>query len=100
MSDIFPDSKQVRQVGLENASDVSIFEFARKNNFAIVTFDSDYLDLHLVKGTLPKIIWMRTGNLTTKFVAELLLRNVEVIKQFLKSDQADIGILEIIKTDL
>lgn len=89
----------MRHVGLEDASDMLIFDFARKNNFAIVTFDSDYLDLHLVKGLPPKIIWMRTGNLTTKFVAELLTSNVELIKQFLKSDQVEDGILEIIKND-
>lgn len=99
MAVLFPGAKQVRHVGLEDASDMLIFDFARKNNFAIVTFDSDYLDLHLVKGLPPKIIWMRTGNLTTKFVAELLTSNVELIKQFLKSDQVEDGILEIIKND-
>ena len=99
MAALFPGAKQVRHVGLEDASDMLIFDFARKSNFAIVTFDSDYLDLHLVKGLPPKIIWMRTGNLTTKFVAELLTSNVELIKQFLKSDQVEDGILEIIKND-
>lgn len=99
LAGLFPDAKQVRHVGLEDAPDILIFEFARKNNFAIVTFDSDYVDLHVVKGMPPKIIWMRTGNLTTKFVADLLISNVELIKRFLKSDQVEDGILEINKNN-
>ncbi len=55
--DFFPDSKQVRELGLENSSDIEIFEFAKRNEFAIVTFDSDFCDLNIIKGYPPKIIW-------------------------------------------
>ncbi|MGB4849262.1 MAG: DUF5615 family PIN-like protein [Saprospiraceae bacterium] len=97
---IFPDAKHVRHVGLEDASDTFIFDFARKNNFSIVTFDSDFVDLNVVRGLPPKIIWLRTGNLTTKSVAKLLNSNVELIKRFLESDQPEHQILEIIKIDV
>lgn len=96
--DIFPEAKHVRQVGLEDASDSKIFEFAKKNNYAIVTFDSDYVDLNVVRGIPPKIIWLKTGNLTTKSVAKLLNKNITLIKRFLESGQAEHEILEIIKT--
>ena len=91
----FPDSRQVVQVGLENASDSAIFEFARTNNFAIVTFDSDFVDLSVVKGTPPKIIWLRTGNLTTKAISSLLHGNAANIQNFLNYEEN--GILEIIR---
>ena len=91
----FPDSRQVVQVGLENASDSAIFEFARTNNFAIVTFDSDFVDLSVVKGTPPKIIWLRTGNLTTKAISSLLHSNAANIQNFLNYEEN--GILEIIR---
>jgi predicted nuclease of predicted toxin-antitoxin system len=100
LSSVFPGAKQVRHVGLEDASDILIFDFARKNNFSIVTFDSDFVDLNVVKGIPPKIIWIRTGNLTTRSVAELLNRNIELIRRFLDSDQPEHQILEIIKNDL
>ncbi len=99
-SSVFPDAKQVRHVGLEDASDISIFEFAGKNNFAIVTFDSDFVDLNVIKGIPPKIIWIKTGNLTTRSVAELLTRNIELIKRFLETDQPEAQILELIKNDI
>ena len=99
LSSGFPEAKHVRQVGLEDASDMLIFEFAKKNNFIIVTFDSDFVDLNVVRGIPPKIIWIRTGNLTTKSVADLLNRNVGSIKQFIKSDLPEHQILEILKND-
>ena len=83
------------ELGLENASDSVIFEFAKNNFFSIVTFDSDFVDLSVVKGTPPKIIWLRTGNLTTSSISELLLRNILNIQNFLESE--DVGILEIIR---
>jgi predicted nuclease of predicted toxin-antitoxin system len=100
LSSVFPEAKQVRHLGLDDAPDALIFEFAKNNNFAIVTFDADFVDLNIVRGIPPKIIWIRTGNLTTRSVAELLNRNIELIKQFLESDQPEHQILEIIKDDL
>ena len=91
----FAGSKQVRHVGLEDASDVTIFDYARKHNFTIVTFDSDFVDLNIIKGIPPKIIWLKTGNLTTKSISELLRNSILVIHQFVESDEEEI--LEIIK---
>lgn len=95
LTDLFPGSKQVRHLELENASDSSLFEYAKQNRFSIVTFDSDFVDLNIIRGITPKIIWLRTGNLTTKSVAQLLIRNIILIRQFLESEQPDEGILEI-----
>ncbi len=95
LEDKFPDTKQVRHLGLENASDIQIFEYAKKNGFAIVTFDSDFVDLNIVKGFPPKIIWLKTGNLTTKSISELIIKNTQILKDFLESEKNEI--LEVIK---
>lgn len=91
----FPDSKQVRHLGLEDATDDMIFNFAKIHNYAVVTFDSDFVDLNVVRGIPPKIIWLKTGNLTTKSISELLQKNMATIHDFLESDGKEI--LEIIK---
>ncbi|WP_040495523.1 DUF5615 family PIN-like protein [Fulvivirga imtechensis] len=91
----FPDSKQVRYVGLEDASDAMIFDYAKSHGYAVVTFDSDFVDLNVVRGIPPKIIWLKTGNLTTKSISELLRNNILVIRSFLESNEEEI--LEIIK---
>ena len=91
----FPGSRHVRHVGLEDASDSIIFDYAKLNNLSIVTFDSDFVDLNIVRGIPPKIIWLKTGNLTTRSISEMLKKNVAIIIEFLESE--DNGILEIIK---
>lgn len=93
----FKDVKQVRELGLENSSDINIFLFARVNGFTIVTFDSDFVDLSVLKGTPPKIIWLKTGNLTTKTIAQLLILNQALINDFVNQELDSTGILEIIR---
>ena len=68
---IYPGAVHIRSMGLEDASDTQIFEYARKKSLHIVTFDSDFADLSIVWGYPPKIIWLRTGNLTTLVISHL-----------------------------
>ena len=89
------NSEQVRSVNLEDASDFEIFQFARANDFSVVTFDSDFIDLNAINGTPPKIIWLNTGNLTTRNIVELLSRNFEAIEIYLNSETDEI--LELTK---
>ena len=93
----FKDAKQVRQLGLENSSDLNIFLFAKLNGYSIVTFDSDFVDLSVLKGVPPQIIWLKTGNLTTKSIVQLLISNKDLINDFLNQVFDSSGILEIIK---
>ncbi len=86
--DVFPNSKQVRELGLENATDSEIFEYAKDNHFTIVTFDSDFCDMSVLKGFPPKIIWIRTGNTTTKNLEILLKSKHKVIEQFFNENFA------------
>lgn len=95
LENTFPGIKQVRHLELENASDLEIFEYAKSNGYAVVIFDSDFVDLNVLKGFPPKIIWLRTGNITTKSIGELINKNVIAIQDFLQSEEAQI--LEIIK---
>lgn len=93
---IYPNAQQVRKLGLDDISDLQIWEPAKKNNFTIVTFDSDFYDLANLKGHPPKIIWLRTGNTTTNYIAELLMDKVALIKDFVEnSENKNIACLEI-----
>ncbi len=92
--DLFPDSKQVRELGLENSSVTEIFDFAKRHDFAIVTFDYDFCDLNIIKGFPPKIIWIRTGSTTIKNLEILLRQKSDLIKLFLSENY---GCLEIIE---
>jgi len=52
----FPEARQVKQLGIENYSDIEIWKFAKENQFTIVTFDAYFFDLSNLKGHPPKII--------------------------------------------
>ncbi len=94
--DIFPESKQVRNLNLENSTDNQIWDYAKMNDYCIVTFDADFYDLSLVKSTPPKIIWLRTGNTSTKYLERIIRQNEVLIKEFLEhSDYREISCLEI-----
>ena len=45
ISGSFPASKHVRESGLENSTDLEIWDFARIHKLCIVTFDADFIDL-------------------------------------------------------
>lgn len=93
---LFPEAKQVRILGLENASDIQIWEYAKNHNYCIVSFDADFFDISNLKGHPPKIIWLRTGNTTTANLEKLLILKYEVIEDFIKNPvYDDITCLEI-----
>jgi predicted nuclease of predicted toxin-antitoxin system len=79
LEDHYPESSQVTLIGLERAMDHEIWEYAKLNDFVIVTRDSDYYDLSLVLGAPPKIIWLQTGNCSKEKIINLLIRNKLII---------------------
>ena len=91
----FKESTSVKKEGLADASDQTIWEFAKKQNFIIVTQDSDFNDLTALNGFPPKIIWIRSGNLMTSEIADLLIDNQKSIQDFIQD--SELGCYEIIK---
>lgn len=86
LADIFPDSSHVKICNLSTEDDFVVWKFALENNFTIITQDSDFYDLALLHGTLPKIVWIRSGNSSTDNVEELIRTNALSI-QHLDSSQ-------------
>lgn len=86
VSDIYPESQQVRLLGLENRSDKEIWDYAKKNEFTIVSYDSDFNDLATLYGHPPKIIWLRIGNTSTIALAHYFIQKQDVIRDFISSD--------------
>ena len=72
LADIYPESTQVREVGLRDADDLTIWQYAKAHGYAIVSKDSDFQQRSLLHGAPPKFIWLRIGNCTTKRIEDLL----------------------------
>lgn len=90
---LFPNSSHVRLLKLEKADDLTVWQYARENNFHIVSKDTDFNNLNTLYGFPPKVIWIHTGNMTTSAIIELLQKKAEVIHVFLDNEQT--GLLEL-----
>ena len=86
LADIFPDSLHVREVNLQSSNDPLVWDYAKKNDFMIVSKDSDMHDRSLLFGYPPKVIWVRSGNCSTAQVEKLLRRELPAIKKFHEDD--------------
>jgi len=95
LANSFEKVDHVRALGLEDASDSEIWIYALKNNYTIITFDSDFIDLATLKGTPPKIVWLRFGNSSNLKIANKLLTNKSAIDSFVSDINSEISFLEI-----
>ncbi|MBB4801439.1 putative nuclease of putative toxin-antitoxin system [Flavobacterium nitrogenifigens] len=90
----FPDCFHSKDIPVNQpAKDLEIWEYARKNNFTILTHDDDFEKLLLLRGVPPKVIILKTFNKNTKQIAELLISKKDIIESFNLNDE--LMILEI-----
>lgn len=82
LEDIYPNSQHLFNLKLDTAEDSVVWQYASEYEFTIVTKDSDFSELILLKGFPPKVIWIRIGNCLTNDVEFLIRSNVEKIKEF------------------
>lgn len=95
LPDIFAESSHVKKENLINSPDREIWEFARRNSYIIVAQDSDFNNLNALYGFPPKVIWIRTGNLKTQSLIDILLYHSSEIEKFIVDDT--FGCFEIIR---
>jgi predicted nuclease of predicted toxin-antitoxin system len=88
--DILPSNKISPS---QRLTDLMIWKFAKTNNYTILTFDEDFSELQNLFSYPPKIIWLRTGNVSTGEIASLLMKLENEINVFLADEES--GIYEI-----
>ena len=93
LSDIYPDSAHVRQFGLSRKDDLQVWEFAKANDFTIVSKDSDFNQFSLLWGHPPKVVWTRIGNCSTAQIAEILRISSVLIHTFNEDPNESILVL-------
>lgn len=80
--DLYPGSEHVKTLGLTNTDDDIIWEYAKANNFVIVSKDSDFHQRSFLYGHPPKFIYLRIGNSPTSKIVEILRDNFDTVIQF------------------
>ena len=81
-SEAFPDSRHVRDGGRASASDDEVWSYARDNDYAIVSKDSDFHQRSFLLERGPKVIWIQIGNSSTAQLGEVLRRHQDDILAF------------------
>ena len=83
LSAAFPGTKHLKDFSLTRNQDEAIWSFAGQRDFAIVSKDTDFLHLALLRGCPPKVVHIRLGNCSTKALTQRLLSEEQTIKEFI-----------------
>ncbi len=84
----FPDSAHVKDIGLQSAEDETIWNFAKNEDFTIVSKDSDFHQRSFLLGPPPKVIWIGCGNSSTLTIEEILRAHAKDIQSFHEDPKA------------
>ena len=93
LMDIYPGSIHVSSVGLGNEFDRVVWDYARQNDYMIVTKDADFSEISTLLGFPPKVVWIRRGNCATRDIENLLRENYAAISNL--SENSEAGILAL-----
>ncbi|MBW4605382.1 MAG: DUF5615 family PIN-like protein [Calothrix sp. FI2-JRJ7] len=93
LQDLYPDSNHLYSLGLDRVPDTEVWEYARQEDFLIVTKDADFSDLCLLRGFRPKIIWIRRGNCKTVDIEAMLRSHYDDINKL--NNEETVGVLTL-----
>jgi predicted nuclease of predicted toxin-antitoxin system len=91
----FPDTTHVVECGLETSTDRDVWDYAQQHGYVIASKDSDFRQFAFLYGAPPKVIWVRTGNVTTTAIAELLLASSSRIEAFAAAAEESLLVLPL-----
>lgn len=88
LADVFPGLESVYDHGLTGASDLFIFDWARRKEFsAPISTDRDFVYLAERMGPPPKVIRIERCDFASSVIEQLLRQEASRIHDFLGSDQ-------------
>ena len=82
----FPNSNHVRFCTGISASDLLVWDYAKKNDFTVLTKDSDFDERSQLLGCPPKVIRLICGNQSTiEILNQMIFRKADIFL-FCESD--------------
>lgn len=88
LADLYPNSRHVRDIGLKDADDNVVWEYAKQNAYIIVSKDSDFRQRSFVLGAPPQVIWVALGNCSTSDVERVLRKHFAIVQKFSEDAEA------------
>lgn len=75
------DAVAVRELGLREAEDETIWAYALEHGAAIVTKDQDFADRYPGGGAFPVVVWLRVGNTSNAALLAWLMPHWPGVRQ-------------------
>lgn len=72
LADLYPGSIHVSMIGMGNALDIEVWQYAYNHDYMMVTKDADFSEFGLLRGFPPKIIWIRRGNCSSREIETII----------------------------
>jgi predicted nuclease of predicted toxin-antitoxin system len=79
------DAFAVREIGLREAKDTAIWQYALESGAAILTKDEDFAERCLRSQNAPPVIWLRIGNATNPILLSWFLPILPAVLARIKS---------------
>lgn len=89
IQDCYLEASQVALIGLEQASDKMVRQYAIENDYVIVTKDTDFYEMTMLYGQPPKVIWLKIGNQSKATTIRALLDSKAAIERALMQENMD-----------
>lgn len=83
----------VRDLGLDNSPDTSIWRYARQHGYDVLTKDEDFLRLVVTEGFPPRVVAVQNAQVPVAKLAEYLLARLPQLQEFLTAEQREFGLL-------
>ena len=80
----YPGSEHVHMLGMGDVPDKDIWNYARANDYAVVTLDADFHEYSILWEGPPLIIWLKCGNQPKGVIREKLLTQKGEIERAFK----------------
>ena len=94
LAELYPQSAHVSEMNLLASPDRAIWEYAKVQNFVIVSTDSDFYELATVMGPPPKVIWLRRWTHPTRDAEHVLRREAIRITEFAADAELAVLVLD------
>jgi predicted nuclease of predicted toxin-antitoxin system len=95
LASLFPGLTHVRDVGLKQADDRGIWDWAKQNSCTVVTADADFVAMASRAGPPPKVVHIERCDFPLQVIEELLRQNAIRISEFEKDSNSGLLVLSL-----
>lgn len=87
LATVYPGSSHVGLLGMGDATDQAVWDYAKSHGYAIVTLDADFHEFSLLWEGPPMIVWLKCGNQPKQAILNMLLDNSAAIERAYEDPQ-------------